>query len=121
MQELRRGACGPLLQRVRSEGRRYVEHVLFFAHVHTFFFVLGSVAMLRASSMRLPLVPDWPVRIVVIPLGLWFLVYVYVAMWRVYGQRHVLTAVKYLVLGGSYVLALLLTLVVTLAITAFTL
>lgn len=102
-------------------GRKYVEHVLFFAHVHTLFFLLATATLLLAASMRVSWVPDWPVRGVIAAVWLYFLVYVYLAMRRVYEQSHALTAVKYVVLGGSYVLALVLTLMVTLIVTAFTL
>lgn len=101
-------------------GRKYVEHVLFFAHVHTLFFLLATVALFLAASMRVSWVPDWPVRGVMAAVLLYFLVYLYLAMRRVYEQSHALTAVKYVVLGGSYVLALVLTLMVTIVVTAFT-
>jgi hypothetical protein len=101
--------------------RKYVEHVLFFAHVHTLFFLLATVTMLLGASMRIAWVPDWPVRGAIAAVWAYFLVYLYLAMRRVYDQRHALTAVKYVVLGGSYVLALVLTLLVTIVVTAFTL
>jgi hypothetical protein len=42
-------------------------------------------------------------------------------MRRVYAQGHALTSVKYLVLGGSYVLAFMLTLLGLVVFTAMTL
>lgn len=101
--------------------RKYVEHVLFFAHVHTFFFLLATIAALLAASTRLPFVPDWAAPVLLSAAGLYFFVYLYAAMRRVYGQSHARTAAKYVALGGSYLLALSVTLMVTVIMTALSL
>jgi hypothetical protein len=63
---------------------------------------------------------EWPLRIVVYAIVIYFPVYLYLAMRHVYAQGHALTAVKYVVLGGSYVAAFMLTLLITIVVTALT-
>jgi hypothetical protein len=101
--------------------RKYVEHLLFFLHVHTFFFVVGLVTVLLSGLLALVPVLEIPVLIVGGAAWLYFLVYLYLAMREVYGQSHRLTAVKYVVLGASYFLAAVLTLLGAVAFTALTL
>lgn len=100
--------------------RKYVEHLLFFAHVHTFFFVLAIATVLAWSLARTAAVFVWPAWVGTGAAVVWFLVYVYLAMRHVYRQGHVLTAIKYVVLGLSYVVALTFTLIATIVITAVT-
>jgi hypothetical protein len=100
--------------------RKYVEHLLFFAHVHTFFFVLGVATALVWVLPRFSLVLAWPALVVTAAAVIWFLVYVYRAMRHVYAQGHALTVAKYVVLGSSYVVALMYTLMATIVITAVT-
>jgi hypothetical protein len=71
--------------------RYFVEHFVFALHVHSLTFVLSTVGMLFQFPMLL------------VTLGLWQLVYVFVAMKRVYGQGIVRTFTKYLALGFAYV------------------
>lgn len=98
--------------------RRYVEHLLFFAHVHTLFFLLAFATLLVWEAERLAPILVWPRRIVLAAAVGYFLVYLYLAMRHVYGQGHVLTAVKYVVLGSSYVAAFMVTLFFTAVVTA---
>jgi hypothetical protein len=97
--------------------RKYVEHLLFFLHVHTFFFFTAIVTLILSLGLALPLL-QWPLRIVIFAAWFYFPVYLYLAMRHVYAQGHLLTAVKYVVLGGSYVIAFVYTLVITIVITA---
>jgi hypothetical protein len=100
--------------------RKYVEHLLFFAHVHTFFFLLGIALLLLSFLADLAPSLEWPARLVSYAISLYFPVYVFLAMRHVYRQGPALTAVKYVVLGGSYFVALLSTLLATIAVTAVT-
>ena len=100
---------------------KFVEHLLFFVHVHTFFFVVGIVTVLLSGLWALGPVLEVPLLIVSGAAWLYFLVYLYLAMREVYGQSHRLTAVKYVVLGGSYLLAAVLTLLGAAFFTAVTL
>jgi hypothetical protein len=87
--------------------RKYVEHLVFFFHVHTFFFVTLTATFLMArAAAALP----WlgiPAAIFGWTAWLYFLAYLYLAMRHVYEQGYVLTAVKYVVLGVSYLTAFL--------------
>jgi len=98
--------------------RKYVEHLLFFAHVHTLFFLLAFATLLVWEVQSLAPILVWPGRILVSAAAVYFLVYLYLAMRHVYRQGHVLTAVKYVVLGTSYVVAFLVTLFFTAVVTA---
>lgn len=71
-------------------GRYYAEHFVFALHVHAFTFVL-FIIMLAVPW-------DWinPV------LLCWMIAYVWIAMWKVYGQGIVRTTLKWWVLGWSY-------------------
>jgi hypothetical protein len=71
--------------------RYFVEHFVFALHVHSLAFVLSTVGMLFQFPLLL------------VTLALWQLVYVFVAMKRVYGQGIVRTFSKYLALGFAYV------------------
>jgi hypothetical protein len=102
-------------------GRKYVEHLLFFAHVHTFFFVVGVMTMLLAGSVSFAPFLEWPVRIVSYAAWLYFPVYLFLAMRHVYAQSYRLTALKYAVLGGTYISAFVVTLLATVVVTALTL
>ncbi|HUQ52304.1 MAG TPA: DUF3667 domain-containing protein [Gammaproteobacteria bacterium] len=101
--------------------RKYVEHLLFFLHVHTFFFLTGVVVILVSRAARLVPGLEWPALIVEIAASIYFLLYVYRAMRRVYVQGHLLTSVKYVVLGGSYFVAFLMTMLGLIVYTALTL
>jgi len=101
--------------------RKYVEHLLFFLHVHTFFFLAALVTVLLSGVLALAPAVDVTVPIVVAAASLYFLVYLYRAMREVYGQGHGLTTVKYVVLGGSYFAAAILTLLGAVFFTAATL
>ena len=103
--------------------RKYVEHLLFFVHVHTFFFLVAtgrrccSRGLLALAPAARGHGPDRGRQ----RRGLYFLVYLYMAMREVYRQSHALTAVKYVVLGGSYFVAAMLTLLGAVVFTALTL
>ena len=74
--------------------RFYVEHFVFALHVHSFAFLAGTVIMLAR----------WDLLATV--LLLWFLVYLFVALKRVYGQGYFRTLLKYAALGAAYSLLL---------------
>ena len=102
-------------------GRRYVEHLVFFLHVHTMFFLMATVTILLG---RLADLWSWLAIVVLLAsLAVWlyFPVYLYRAMRRVYRQGHALTAVKYVLLGGGYFVALIATVLGLLIFTAVTL
>jgi hypothetical protein len=75
--------------------RFYVEHFVFALHVHAFAFLLFTVILLAPWG--------W----VGIVAQLWFAIYLYWAMKRVYGQGWMRTLVKYGVLGWTYLFIML--------------
>ena len=101
--------------------RKYVEHLVFFLHAHTFFFLSAIVVIVLGRAATLMSWLEWPAFIVNALAWIYFPIYLYIAMRRVYAQGHALTSVKYLVLGGSYVLAFMLTLLGLVVFTAMTL
>lgn len=90
-----------------GSGRYYVEHFVFALHYHAFAFTLYT----------LMLVLDW---IPVLPslLGLWVLLYLPIAMKRVYRHGWILTLFKWSLLGTGYLLLLTFGLVATVIVTA---
>jgi len=72
--------------------RYYVEHFVFALHVHAFTFILLTIE--RVAE----LFAGWAEPV----LFLWLMVYVFLAMKRVYGQSLLRTGGKYLVLGMVY-------------------
>jgi hypothetical protein len=89
--------------------RFYVEHFVFALHVHAFTFL---------TFLLLLLLPwQWMNAV----LSLWLMLYVFLAMKRVYGQGFVKTAAKYLLLGWAYSLMLGAAVVFTTVLTALTL
>lgn len=86
--------------------RFYVEHFVFALHVHAFAFVLLTAMMLTQVS--------W----INMTLGTWFLVSLYIAMKRVYGQGYVRTLFKYVLLGQAYMFMLVVGVMATVILTA---
>ncbi len=82
--------------------RYFVEHLLFFIHFHAFFFLILTLQILFSRLAGLLFVPA-PVSILVIVAASFYIpVYLYKAMRHVYGQGHILTFGKYVVLAGAY-------------------
>jgi hypothetical protein len=110
-----------------GSGRYYVEHLLFFVHYHSFFFLAGFVGVVLdrgaallegtvvATSLRFVEGVLWVVLVVYVPF------YLYRAMRRVYGQGRIVTLLKFSMLGIGYVVFMGLTAVGLLAYTALTL
>jgi hypothetical protein len=86
--------------------RFYVEHFVFALHVHSFAFLLLAIMMLMQV--------EWVSWV----LGVWFLISLYIAMKRVYGQGYIRTFFKYLLLGQAYMLLLVVGVLATVILTA---
>lgn len=76
--------------------RYYAEHFVFLLHAHSFVFLMFSALLLLRELGALN---EW----VVMGLLGWTVVYIYLAMRRVYGQGWFKTFVKYWILGWMYV------------------
>lgn len=92
--------------------RYYVEHLLFLVHNHAFVFLMLVFFML-VDLLVYPLIGDyvWPFYVGGSFYTVW---YIFRAMRNVYGQRRLLTFLKYVVLGLTYVFTAFFTLLLTL-------
>jgi hypothetical protein len=83
--------AGMLMMLYAGSGRYYVEHFVFALHVHASAFViyLAMIALVRLEAVSAVLL-------------CWLMLYVYLAMKKVYGQGWFVTGIKYFVLGIAY-------------------
>ncbi|MCY3858133.1 MAG: DUF3667 domain-containing protein [Gammaproteobacteria bacterium] len=89
-------------------GRRFVHHLVFAIHVHSFSFIVLSIGLLTPGSAS-PIDESgwdkaWDLFDQVVFLLL--MIHTYLAFRRFYGQGHMRTLVKYFSLGFFYVLGL---------------
>jgi len=99
--------------------RYYVEHLLFFVHFHSFFFLLLTLQILFARIAMLVSIPD-PIRVLAIVATSFYVpVYLFVAMRRVYGQGRIITSIKYIALVVAYALGFSATMLGALTVAAF--
>ena len=75
--------------------RFYAEHFVFLLHTHSFIFALFSIMLILREL-------HWLRGWIATGLSIWMVVYVYIAMKRVYGQGWFKTFVKYWILGWTY-------------------
>jgi hypothetical protein len=110
-----------------GSGRYYVEHLLFFVHYHSFFFLAGIAVLLLDNlaswfvGTRAEGAFDAAEGILGFLLMIYIPYYLYRAMRRVYGQGRAVTLVKYSLLFLGYVIFMSLTVVGLVAYTALTL
>lgn len=94
-----------------SRHRYYTEHLVFAMHLHTFSFLVYTVFLLLPEYENLPGGEDgfWGQTVGWIAIGLvaWVAVYSYLALRRYYRNGRVVTACKWFVLGGCYVVVLI--------------
>jgi hypothetical protein len=110
-----------------GSGRYYVEHLLFFVHYHSFFFLcgLGAVLLDRLSNAFAgtdggsPL--DAAQGIFALVLFAYVPYYLFRAMRRVYGQGRVVTLLKFSLLSLGYLFFMTLTAIGLVLYTALTL
>jgi hypothetical protein len=95
--------------------RYFVEHLLFFVHFHAFFFLMLIVQILFAKITGLLGPEDGTIddisSLVLVVASFYIPVYLYKAMRHVYGQGHLITIPKYLLLSVAYVTGAALTMV----------
>jgi len=87
----------------RKTGRFFAEHLIFTLHVHAFAFVVLTLSLF---------LPDW--LDIVVPT--WILVYLFMALRRVYGESRKRTAIKFAALLFSYMFILQVTMLGVLAL-----
>jgi len=99
--------------------RYYVEHVLFVVHYHAFVFLILSVQIMFSRLASLLSLPEAIPVITSVAVSLYILVYLFKAMRRVYEQGWFFTMLKNLVLLSAYFVGMIVILVVTAIIAAF--
>ncbi len=86
--------------------RYFVEHLLFFVHFHAFFFLMLVLQILLAGVAGLLDSEDGAIdniSILIIVIASFYIpVYLYKAMRHVYGQGHLVTLFKYVILLVAY-------------------
>jgi hypothetical protein len=86
--------------------RYFVEHLLFFVHFHAFFFLMLILQILFAGLAGLLGPEDGAVNgistLIIVIASCYIPVYLYKAMRHVYGQGHLITIFKYLILLVAY-------------------
>lgn len=82
--------------------RYYVEHLLFFVHFHSFFFLLICMQIMLDRIGDWIGFFEWLFTLVIVAAAFYIPAYLFVAMRRVYGQGRILTFLKYVVLVATY-------------------
>jgi len=104
--------------------RYFVEHLLFFVHFHAFFFLILLLQVLFVRLMGLFQDTGSEMgtiaTIVIVATSFYIPVYLYKAMRRVYGQGHLTTILKYLVLTATYLTGATITMMATLVVAVIT-
>ena len=86
--------------------RYFVEHLLFFVHFHAFFFLMLVLQILFAGVAGMLGPEDGPIdgisTLIIVIASFYIPVYLYKAMRHVYGQGHLVTLFKYVILLVAY-------------------
>jgi hypothetical protein len=86
--------------------RYFVEHLLFFVHFHAFFFLMLVLQIVFAGVTGLLGPEDGAIdslgTLVIVIASFYIPVYLYKAMRHVYGQGHIVTLFKYVILLVAY-------------------
>ncbi len=109
-----------LIQKILYIGsqRYYVEHLLFFVHFHSFFFLNLTVSVLLSRMPEMFAAQDALTTLAIIALSLYIPVYLFKAMRRVYAQSFIVTMIKYVLLFVAYHVCLSITMLIGLIYTA---
>jgi len=99
--------------------RYYVEHLLFVIHYHAFIFLALIFQVLWSRFAALIRLPEFVTSIVAVPLLIYSIAYLYVALRRVYEQGRLPTLLKFTLLLVAYIVGLTLIMVVAAIFAAF--
>ncbi|HNP63550.1 MAG TPA: DUF4286 family protein [Woeseiaceae bacterium] len=99
--------------------RYFVEHLLFFVHFHAFFFLILTLQVLFSNLLASLSLNGDAGTLVIVAASFYIPVYLYKAMRKVYGQGHLITIFKYLILLITYLTGVSFTLLGALVITLF--
>ena len=83
--------------------RYFVEHLLFFIHFHSFFFLILTLQILFSRFAGLVHLPEAIGILILVAASFYIPVYLYKAMRLVYGQGHIFTFIKYITLVVAYI------------------
>ncbi|MFD2246863.1 DUF3667 domain-containing protein [Pontibacter ruber] len=82
----------------RKQGRNYVEHLMFSIHLHTFYFILLIISMLAGHYLPVPDLSGVVIGIMIL--------YLFLALHRVYKQSYVRTLLRLIPIGFTYLITL---------------
>jgi len=99
--------------------RYYVEHLLFFVHFHSFFFLILTLQILFVRLAGALSVPGALRLMTLVITSFYVPIYLFVSMRRVYGQSRIATFLKFIVLLVAYSLGFAATMLGALTIAAF--
>ena len=99
--------------------RYYVEHLLFFVHFHSFFFLILILMILLGRINAALGIPEAIGVLIIIAASFYIPVYLFVSMRRVYGQGRLMTTLKYTVLSVAYLAGFTLTMIAAVTMAAF--
>lgn len=99
--------------------RYYVEHLLFFVHLHAFLFLLISAQILFVRFAGIIALPDVVTALTKVTSSLYAPVYLFIAMRRVYGQGRFVTFLKFIALTFAYIIGFSTIMALTFALAAF--
>lgn len=100
--------------------RYYVEHVLFVLHFHAFVFLILTLQILFSRLTAALALSDTISTITTVAVTLYIPIYFFKAMRRVYQQNRIMTLSKFVILALAYIAGLLIILMITAALAAFT-
>jgi hypothetical protein len=99
--------------------RYYVEHLLFFVHLHAFLFLLITLQILFVRLTAMLAAPELLTTLTVVATSFYAPVYLFIAMRRVYGQGRFVTFLKYIALTFAYIIGFTTIIGLTFALAAF--
>jgi hypothetical protein len=99
--------------------RYYVEHLLFFVHLHAFLFLLFTLQILFTRIAAALAAPEAASTLVIVASSVYVPIYLFVAMRRVYAQSRFVTFLKFIALFIAYVVGFSTIMALTFAMAAF--
>jgi len=99
--------------------RYYVEHLLFFVHLHSFLFLLFTVQVLFSRFATALALPELATALIIVASSIYVPIYLFVAMRRVYAQGRIVTFLKFIALFIAYVAGFSTIMALTFAMAAF--
>ena len=103
-----------------GSGRYYVEHLLFFVHYHSFFFLILTLTVLMWRISDWTSIHDAVPGLITTAVVIYIPVYLFRAMRVVYGHGMFAGSVRYVLLLIAYLISLAVTFAATALITALT-